>query len=214
MLASVHSLVSLARPAVETQEAGALASRLPRGRLVELVGQRAGAQMSTAVACVRWAQEQGEPVAWVQVAGGPLYPPDLAACGVDLEALIVVQVPPGALPFGVPRAAELLLRSSGFGLVVVDLGDAALGDGRLRADTAWQGRLLGLSREHECSVILLSDAESRQHSLGPLISVCIEPRRQRTAPGRFTVEHHVRKDKSGLLGALRSEPRRGPWGLL
>jgi len=44
--------------------------------------------------------------------------------------------------------------------------------------------------------------------------VCIEPRRVRLGRGLFAVEPCVRKDKSGLLGSVAKEPRRGPWGLL
>ena len=84
----------------------------------------------------------------------------------------------------------------------------------LQRDSAWQGRLLGVAREHDSSVLLLSDGGSHAGSLGPLISVCLEPRRRRLQRGVFAVEHRIRKDKSGVLAALAEDRRRGPHGLL
>jgi recombination protein RecA len=193
-----------------------LAEQLPPGRLIEIVSQPAGAQMTTAVACLREAQAQGEPAAWVQPEGGSLYPPDLADSGIDLEGLIVVHVPRRAGPHGLAKAAELLLRSGGFGMVVVDFVGATLraeASAALPADVAWQGRLLGLAREHQSWLLLLSDGR-RSGSLGPLVSLCIEPQRRRVERAHFAIEHRVRKDKSGTLCTLAEDHRRGPWGLL
>ena len=187
-----------------------LAEQLPIGRLIEIARTADGAQMTLAVACVRQAQLQGEPVAWVQRAGGALFPPDLADSGIDLDALLIVHVPSLQLA----KAAELLLRSGGFGMVVIDL--TACGDGPSATHTlelAVQSRLLGLAREHRSNVLLLSERGNRSGSLGPLISLCIEPKRTRVARGEFALAPRARKDKSGLLCALASETRRGPWGL-
>jgi hypothetical protein len=188
-----------------------LSEQLPPGRLIEIASAPAGAQMTAAVACLFQAQREGETAAWIQPAGGVLFPPDLADSGIDLDALLVVNVPQRAGPFGAVKAAELLLRSGGFGLVVLDL--RALSQGLTR-DVAWQGRLLGVVREHDSRLLLLSDGASHAGSLGPLVSVCIEPHRKRVQRGVFAIEHHIRKDKSGLLGALAEEHRRGPNGLL
>ncbi len=192
-----------------------LAEQLPVGRLIEITSAVAGAQMTAAVACLRAAQEQGETAAFVQPEHGALFPPDLAESGIDLDALLVVNVPARAGSFGAVKAAELLLRSGGFGLVALDLRGAGAGPEQraLLRDSAWQGRLLGLAREHGSSVLLLSDGATHTGSLGPLISLCIEPHRTRIAQGLFSVEHRVRKDKSGLLTALAIDQRRGPHGL-
>lgn len=179
----------------------------PPGKLVELSGEHATACVSAAVSAVRLAQSEEEPVAWIQPAGGLLYPPDLADCGVDLAALPVVHVPRAAGEYGPLKAAELLLRSGAFGLVVLDLREV-----RLRRDTAWQGRLLALAREHRSRVVLLG-APASHRSLGPLVGVRIEPRRLRVGPGLFVVEHHLLKNKQGLALEGTAEHRRGPWGL-
>jgi recombination protein RecA len=189
-----------------------LAEQLPAGRLIEIASARDGAQMTAAVACLQHAQAQGETAAWVQPAGGPLFPPDLADSGVDLDALLIVNVPQSAGAFAAIKAAELLLRSGGFGLLILDMREQQA-QGLVR-DSAWQGRLLGVAREHDSRIVLLSAGATQAGSLGPLVSVCIEPHRRRLARGQFAVEHRVRKDKSGLLCTLADEQRRGPWGLV
>jgi hypothetical protein len=185
-----------------------LSEQLPTGRLIEITRAKAGAQLTTAVACLRAAQAQGQTAAWIQPEGGSLFPPDLAQSGIDLDALLVVHVPARAGAHGLPKAAELLLRSGGFGMVVLDLSDLSMQRGGAWQGV-WQGRLLGLAREHESWLLLLTHTHD-----GSLISLCLEPHRQRVARGVFTVEQRVRKDKSGMLSPLLTEQRRGPWGLL
>jgi recombination protein RecA len=226
-------ILTLELPALPVIDAVPLAEQLPVGRLVEIARTADGAQMTMAVACVRQAQAQGEPVVWVQRAGGSLFPPDLADSGIDLDALLIVHVPNAhagssaaqrvAAEHNLAKAAELLLRSGGFGLVVIDLTAVLAADANADCappqaksnglELAVQSRLLGLAREHRCQVLFLSERGSRGGSLGPLISLCIEPRRTRVGRGEFAVAPHARKDKSGLLCALAVEARRGPWGL-
>ncbi|MBW2463218.1 MAG: recombinase A [Deltaproteobacteria bacterium] len=212
-----------------------LNERVPAGRLSELSGAVSSGRMTAAVSLVIRAQEQDEPVVWVQPEDGALYPPDLAESGVDLEALVVVRVPlrgraasarggaragrgagrRGAGQRGqvtrsvggdLARAAELLLRSGAFGLVVVDLGRSRPRGG------AWQGRLAALARQHESRVVLLSEGEDAAPSLGPMVGLRIAPSRHRRGPGRFVIEHRVLKDKVGG-GVPQPDRRRAPWGL-
>jgi hypothetical protein len=214
------------------EHARPLAELIAPGRLVELCGE---AQTSTAVAILAHVQREGETAAWIQPVGGELYPPDLAAAGVDVEALVVIHVPEtptggtakgGECPkpstamagaAGQCRAAELLLRSGGFGLLVIDFCRTEPTGG-----AAWQGRLLGLARQHEARVLLLR-REARE-SLGPLVGMRVASRVERVTnvddpagfhprTGQFEIRHEVLKNKSG--GPL--EPAairiRGPWGL-
>jgi recombination protein RecA len=178
-----------------------LAEQLPQGRLIEIIAHPHGGQMSTAVSCLVHAQQRGETSAWVQLKGGSLYPPDLAANGVDLAALVIVQAPKQTGAQGLGKATELLLRSGGFGFVVLDLVGVVM-----RHDLAFQGRLLGLTREHNSTLILLTSSRV-QGSFGPLVSLCVEPMRVRLGPSRFVIQHNIRKDKLGLFnGPLGSEP--------
>jgi recombination protein RecA len=196
------------------------AEQVPSGRLSEIARIPGGAQLTLAVACLAGAQARGEPVAWVQQLGGSLFPPDLAESGVDLEALVVVHVPRPAGSVGLCKAAELLLRSGGFGMVVIDLVDGSRTGWRRgpplpgSADLSLQAqsRLLALAREYDTAVLLLSDGP-RQGSLGPLVGLCIEPHRVRVGRGAFHIEPRARKDKSGSLRTIAADSRRGPLGL-
>src|SRR4051812_44870189 len=91
------------------------------GRLVEVSASRASAALTISFGLVREAQERGEAVGWVTSTESFFYPPDAAQGGTDLAALVVIRLPN---PASIPRAAEKLLRSGGFGLVVLDLGSA------------------------------------------------------------------------------------------
>ena len=192
-----------------------LAQWVESGRLCELCGP---ASVSAVTTIVSRAQHEGEPVVWVQSQRGSLFVPDLFECGIDLEALVIVHVPERGGPHGPIRASELLLRSGAFGLVIVDLRHFGVSP-RLGPPTVWQGRLLGLAREHDAKVVLLSgclfDPAAREESLGPLIGIRVESRAVYDAQTRdFRLEHHVLKNKSGAPVSVSSERRRGPLGLL
>jgi hypothetical protein len=203
---------------------------LEPGRLVELSGHHdatvPGARTTAAVSVLRAAQHEGETTAWIQPRGGPLFPPDLEQSGIDLDALLVVHVPrtgntsaptdEDALPFRLCKAAELLLRSGAFGLLIVDFCERA----PPRGSEAWQGRLLGLARQHASRVLLLTEKPTTADSLGALVGLRIEPRRYRETPpqhwrggGLFTLEHAVLKNKSGASLRVAQDRVRGPWGL-
>ncbi|MGF1467591.1 MAG: hypothetical protein ACFCGT_15810 [Sandaracinaceae bacterium] len=180
---------------------------LPRRGLLELAGGPAAARTTAACALLLEAQRDGDLCAWIQPEGGALYPPDLAATGIDLEALLIVHVPPSAGPGGLPRAAELTLRTGAFGVVVVDLSVAAPPRGE-----AWLGRLASLAREREARCVLLGPEEAPS-SLGPLVPIRLRPLRRRVRPGRFAVTTDVLKDKGGHQPVLSVPPLRGPRGL-
>ena len=208
---------SSAVPALE--EATPLHELVTPGRLVELSAPvaSAGARTSTAVALLRRAQREGETTAWIQGSGGPLYPPDLHDGGIDLEALVVVHVPTTEGAAGMGKAAEMLLRSGAFGFLVIDLGaletQPQRAGSKAATRTAWQGRLLGLARQHEARVLLLTEKPSHADSLGPLVGLRVEPRRTRKPDGSFCIEHHVLKNKSGAPVSPASELFLGTPGL-
>jgi recombination protein RecA len=184
---------------------------VPAGRIVEVSGS---ARASVGARILAQIQARGEVVAWVAPRSAGLFPPDLESAGLDLSGLIVVHLPESDVRAG-PKAVELLLRTGAVGAVVLDL-DAG---GALRA--AWQGRLLGVLREHDARLVVLSGAGDRE-SLGPLVSVrlALSSRRVLDAESgrtRFELSARVTKDKSGLLGgvlgsALRAELRLAPRG--
>src|SRR5688572_13995755 len=65
----------------------------PPGHVLELTGDFAGAATSTAVQALADVQRAGGIAAWLQPQHGALFPPDLDANGVDLDALVVVHLP-------------------------------------------------------------------------------------------------------------------------
>ncbi len=187
---------SLESAPVPTQRS--LSDLVVPGRLVELSGSGNSARTSTAVSLLRYAQQRGETSAWIQSRNGSLFPPDLADCGVDLDALIVVHIPALAGPHAKIRAAEILLRSTAYGLIVLDLSkDIPPG-----SPSAWQGRLLGLARQHTSRILILTRSTQHESSLGPLIALRVDSRRHEerspTGSTSFRIDHEILKNKSSI----------------
>ena len=303
------------------------------GRLVELSDSGGGAPLTMAVALVLDAQRRRETVAWVTSRESAFFPPDVAASGVDLAALVVVRLPgpaafadvfadaarrggpspggpardrrvprdgdsavayrsrlgptssgrspasaaspaprsgpacgeirpylvggavtratslpprsgPAAGPAdglgpatapahartpGTPtpaarvsavhaaagriaaaqaaaRAAERLLRSGAFGLVLLDLGtgDVAM---------PLQARLLGLAERHGAAIVCITEKPSSAPSLSSLVSLRVETHRRRTADGVFVCTVQSLKDKRRAPGWSEEEVRHGAAGL-
>ncbi|MBI1851482.1 MAG: recombinase A [Planctomycetes bacterium] len=181
-----------------------------RGRLAEISGGRASATLTLAFRLVLDAQKVGEPVAWIGTTSSAFYPPDVADGGVDLAALVVVRVPEVCV---IPRAAERLLRSGAFGLVLLDLG------GRARLSLAAQTRLASLALAHDAALLCLTEKDADRQSQGSLVSLRAEAvRRANENAGdyernRFSCEARVQKDKRRAPGWTHRENFRGPDGL-
>lgn len=90
---------------------------LPRGVLTEITGALSSGKTSVAFAAIAAAQRRGEPVAYVDPARS-FHAPSAARAGVDLDRLLLVLPPDENEAL---RAADLVLRSRGFALVVLDL---------------------------------------------------------------------------------------------
>jgi recombination protein RecA len=134
---------------------------------------------------VREAQERGEPVGWVTLAERFFYPPDVARGGIDLAALVVIRV---ARAESIARAGEKLLRSGGFGVVVLDLGGADI-------PMPLETRLTGLAHRHHTALVCLTEKASGAFSLGSLVSLRAHAERKRVEDNRFACALRVRKDK-------------------
>ncbi|MGE5217143.1 MAG: recombinase A [Chloroflexota bacterium] len=162
------------------------------GRLVEISGSTASAALTIVFSLVREAQQHGEPVGWVTLAESFFYPPDAARGGADLAALVVVRL---VRMESIARAGEKLLRSGGFGVVVLDLGAADI-------PMPLQTRLAGLAHRHHTALVCLTEKSAAAFSLGSLVSLRVHAEKKRTTDGRFACALRVLKDK-----------RRGPtWG--
>lgn len=186
------------------------------GRLVELSGMGASAVLTAATGLMLDAQRMQEPVAWVGTDESSFFPPDVAQSGVDLAALVVVRIPTlmptdskRSIPSMLAVAAERLLRSGAFGLVLIDLSsrkEAAISQ-------PLQSRLLGLAQRHQAAVLFMTEKAEESVSLGSLISLRAHVGRTWLGRERFLCELRVRKDKRrGPIWSEREECR-GPLGL-
>jgi recombination protein RecA len=119
------------------------------------------------------------------------------------------------------RAANQLVRSGGFGLVVIDLGPkpapGGLFEGSGKGGTEYasipmplQTRLVGLAQKNDTAVVVLTEKPTQAGSLGSLVSLRAEARRTSTGGG---IELEVLKDKRRGPGQVHQETCRGPAGL-
>jgi recombination protein RecA len=190
------------------------------GRLVELSPTAESAHLTAAFGLVLEAQLSGDRAAWVTLASSSFFPPDVIDTGIDLDAMPVVRVSDCRMA---GRAVDHLLRSNGFGLVVIDLACAAGSDirGRCQFRPTQSGaslpvpilsRLLGLARQHEAIVLILTKKHEDVPAMHSLISLRAEVRWRRSDEG-YELCVRVLKDKRGGPGWTHVEVCRGPAGL-
>ena len=128
----------------------------------------------------------------------------MAAAGVDLDALPVVRAGDAA---AAGRAADLLLRSGAFGLVVIDLGR------RAQLAVPLQSRLVQLAQKHDAAVLCLTETPVGRPSLGSLVSLRALASRRRVGGGRYVCEVEGVKDKRNGPGWRWQGVWHGPDGL-
>jgi recombination protein RecA len=155
------------------------------GRVIEISSTGASAALSLTFNLINEAQQRSEPAAWVTLAQECFYPPDAAQNGIDLAALVVVRLTDST---SIARAGEKLLRSGGFGLIVLDLdhGDIPM---------PLQTRLIGLAQRHHTALVCLTKKKRTAFSLGSLISLRVHAQKKRVAHNRFACVLCVLKDK-------------------
>ncbi len=218
-MANVVPLLRVVQPEIEAPVSDPWTRAELVGRLVEISGLGASSALTMVFGLVVAAQQEGEPVAWVNASKSTFYPPDAAAGGVDLESLVVIRANDGVVA---ATAADKLLRSGAFGVVVLDLErsfDISLG---------LQARLVKLAQKHEAAVVCLTSKKAHVPSLSSLVSLrCSAVRkpkqksgtsgRSRFEPGTFEAgfdcEVSVIKDKRRGPGWRHEEHHRGPPGL-
>lgn len=198
------ALVRFGMPDTEPQQDVTWSLTELQGRLCELSPGPQSAVLSAAVFLVHQAQQAGEPTAWVATGDDVFYASDVAACGVDLAALSVVRAGDVA---SAGRAADLLLRSGAFGLVVLDLGRQA------RLALPLQSRLVQLALKHDAAVVCLTHTPPARPSLGSLVSLRAVVSRRRVGPGRYACEVLALKDKRRGPGWRWEGVWHGPDGL-
>lgn len=146
------------------------------GRLVELSSDCAAARLTPAFSLLLQAQFQQETAAWITSRSASFYPVDAAEWGIDLEALAVIRLPDDKKKGGsrFAAAAEKLLRSGAFSLIILDLARCS------RLPFATQGRLVRLAEEHNSALICLTEKKNDTPSLGSMVSLRGHSRRLKT----------------------------------
>jgi recombination protein RecA len=175
-----------------------------QGRITELSGAAASAGLTLAASLIREAHAAHQPVAWVAGVDSVFFPPDFAAAGVDLRALPVVWA---RTQERAAMAAETLLRSSAFALVVLDLGRTTY------LDEGILGRLLRLAQQHQSAVLCITRKSRRLPSLGSMVSRRVEAVRSRLAPAYFRCDLKLLKDKQHEAAYGYREEYHGPAGV-
>jgi recombination protein RecA len=199
----------LSRPGIRKGPAGTPTSRVwaletLAGRMVEVSSDAGSATLTAVTSLVLQCQHRGEPAVWILGGTSSFYPPDVAASGVDLAALVVVRA---GTTLKAARAADHLLRSGGFALVILDIVE----DPALRMNV--QSRLSGLANAHQSAVVCLTRKKTDAPSLGSLISLRGETAVTRTGFDEFTWDIEIVKDKRRGPGWSHSGLCRGPEGL-
>ncbi len=169
----------------------------PRGRLSEIVGGRSSGKTSLLFACLAAATRRGESVACVDVADA-LHPPSLQHAGVDLRRLLWVRPPADK---DAARCAELLLQAGGFGIVVLDFGDALP---RAVRDTTWS-RLARASEQSQAVCVVAAPA--RLAGSCAAVALALRPQRVVWSPGLWSLLEGL--DVTALLSRNKFGPPAG-----
>ena len=191
------------------------------GRLVEISGHHAAANLTVAFGLILEAQKAKEPVVWVTLKQSTFFPPDVADSGIDLAHLGVVRV---ADSLAASRAVIELTRSGGFDLVILDLGPEAIrkkvqrervGRGRVKKlTTPFMTKLVGLAQRNATAVVILTERSPQSSSLSSLISLRAEARREKNILDTgCEIEVSVVKDKRRGPRRCHREVSRVPAGL-
>lgn len=113
-----------------------LGRELPKGSIVVLTGDRGAGRLTLAARMAAEETKASRPVAWID-ARGTLYPPALAQEGVDLSRVLMVKSEDERVVY----AAEQIVSSGAFGLVIATGLDALLTQSRARRlQTEAEGR--------------------------------------------------------------------------
>jgi hypothetical protein len=171
-----------ARPEPETVESGLPDIRLPRGCLTEIFGPASSGRTTLLYSILAAATGRGELCALVDAGG--VFDPDFAtSAGVHLCKVLWINC--GNSVENAIKASDLLVQGGGFGIVALDLGDAAPQTARRISLTSWFR--LRRAVEHTPTVLV---ALARQSNAKTCTSLTLECRRERAAwsgnyPGRL-----------------------------
>ena len=173
------------------------------GRFVELTGGPQSAALTTATGLIVEAQQRAQLAAWIVGTRSCVYPPDWAASGVDLRALPVVRARD---MYAAARAADRLMRSRAFSIVVIDIGTLA------NVSFSMQTRLGGLAKGTGTTLISIT-SHKRQRNGGSLVSLRGDTEKRRIGDDCFSCAITSVKDKRTNPGWTHEEVCSGTDGL-
>jgi hypothetical protein len=161
----------------------ALTGGLPRGCLTEICGPASSGRTTLLLSALAAATRRGEFCAIVD-AGDALDPHSAAAAGIELDRMLWVRCgadsPPAEKSLEqLLRAADLLLESGGFGMIVLDLGDLPPQAARRIPLTTWFRFRRAV--EHTPTVLLAIERQSIAGSCSSLL-IKLAPQRHRKQP--------------------------------
>jgi hypothetical protein len=120
-MANIGYALQAVPPRLHLQDALRGLATLPRGSITEILGDRSTGRTALAQSMLATATLAGEVAAWID--GGDSFDPASAArAGADLGKLLWVQCAHSMETAA--KAADMVLHSGGFGLIVLDLCDA------------------------------------------------------------------------------------------
>ncbi|GAC1408864.1 MAG: hypothetical protein NVSMB64_17510 [Candidatus Velthaea sp.] len=174
-----------------------LAGGFPRGTIGTLEGPPSSGRTALAARLLAVATHTGLGA----LVGTEVFPPALAAAGVRLERLMIV---PCSEPLAAVRAADILIRSGAFGVIVIP----ALPSSRVASSATWT-RLASLA--HRANAVLVALGNEASSELRYFASVRVETAIERVRwngpAGHFCelagydVRATIRKHKRAAPGA-------------
>lgn len=164
---------------------------LPKGAITVFTGSSGAGRMTIAAQAAAEETRAGRAVAWVD-ASGTLYPPALHQAGVDLSRVLMVRGVRERALF----AAEQILASGAFGLVVVSGLDSLSQAALRRVQTSSEGS--------NASAVLILES----HASASVTNAALKLKIARRASG---IQVEVEKSRSELVGrrTLLETPRLG-----
>jgi hypothetical protein len=144
---------------------------VPRGALTEIVGPASSGRTTLLHSILARAAAREEACALVD-AGDAFCPHDAARAGAALDRLLWVRC--AHIAEHALKAADLLIQGGGFGLVVLDLGDAAPATARRISLTSWFR--LRRAVEHTPTVFVALARQSNARTCASLVVECSRSR--------------------------------------
>lgn len=177
-----------------------------QGQLSELSATRGQAYLSLLFDLIAQSQRRGEPAAWIGDRPTLFYGPDARHRRIDWEAVVLISLSSAQAR---AVAADQLLRSGAFGLVIIDLAGATAP----HIGSPLMHRLAQWSRRHHSATLFINDITAESSALSSLLQRRVSARWSDVDAEQLVATYTITKDKRGAPGAQIEEVYDGPMGL-